>query len=36
MRHNAELNIRSRFGAGSIFSLEFPASRVVTPDDSMA
>ncbi|MDX3894748.1 phosphate regulon sensor histidine kinase PhoR [Pusillimonas sp.] len=36
MRHNAELNIRSRFGAGSIFSLEFPASRVVTPDDSVA
>jgi len=29
MRHNAELNIRSRFGAGSLFSLEFPSSRVV-------
>lgn len=30
MRHGAELNIRSRFGAGSLFSLEFPKSRVVT------
>lgn len=29
MRHNAELNIRSRLGAGSLFSLEFPASRVI-------
>lgn len=29
MRHNAELSIRSRLGAGSIFSLEFPATRVV-------
>lgn len=29
MRHNAELHIRSRFGAGSIFSVEFPASRVI-------
>jgi len=28
MRHNAELNIRSRLGAGSVFSLEFPPSRV--------
>ncbi|ROT44877.1 phosphate regulon sensor histidine kinase PhoR [Pusillimonas sp. NJUB218] len=31
MRHNAELHIQSRIGAGSIFSLEFPASRVMTP-----
>lgn len=29
MRHHAELHIRSRFGAGSMFSLEFPASRVI-------
>src|SRR5690606_1288018 len=36
MRHDAELNIRSRLGAGSLFSLEFPASRVVPPDESMA
>src|SRR5690606_31999004 len=36
MRHNAELNIRSRFGAGSLFSLEFPASRVVPADESLA
>lgn len=28
MRHNAELTIHSRFGAGSLFSLEFPRSRV--------
>lgn len=27
MRHDAELVIRSRLGAGSLFSLEFPASR---------
>ncbi len=34
MRHNAELHIRSRFGAGSIFSVEFPAPRVVIqPED---
>lgn len=36
MRHHAELNIRSRVGAGSLFSLEFPANRVVAPDDSVA
>ncbi|WP_397473939.1 phosphate regulon sensor histidine kinase PhoR [Pusillimonas sp.] len=36
MRHDAELNIRSRLGAGSLFSLEFPASRVAAPDESMA
>lgn len=36
MRHNAELNIRSRLGAGSLFSLEFPATRVVSPDESFA
>lgn len=36
MRHNSELNIRSRIGAGSLFSLEFPASRVVPADESMA
>jgi two-component system phosphate regulon sensor histidine kinase PhoR len=28
MRHNAELAIQSRYGAGSLFSLIFPASRV--------
>lgn len=28
MRHDAELQIRSRFGAGSTFSLEFPPTRV--------
>ena len=28
MRHNAEMTIHSRFGAGSLFSLEFPRSRV--------
>ncbi len=28
MRHNAELSIHSRFGAGSLFSLIFPPSRV--------
>ena len=28
MRHNAEISIRSRLGAGSLFSLEFPSSRV--------
>ncbi len=28
MRHNAELTIRSRFGMGSLFSLEFQSSRV--------
>ncbi|GAB2890158.1 phosphate regulon sensor histidine kinase PhoR [Paralcaligenes sp. KSB-10] len=30
MRHNAELTIHSRFGAGSLFSLQFPRSRVTT------
>lgn len=32
MRHDAELQIRSRFGAGSTFSLDFPAARVVPAD----
>ncbi|HWK71812.1 MAG TPA: phosphate regulon sensor histidine kinase PhoR [Burkholderiaceae bacterium] len=32
MRHNAELTIHSRFGAGSLFSLIFPPARVSTPD----
>jgi two-component system phosphate regulon sensor histidine kinase PhoR len=29
MRHNAELTIQSRYGAGSLFSLLFPRARVV-------
>ncbi len=29
MRHHAELTIQSRLGAGSVFSLQFPAARVV-------
>lgn len=34
MRHDAELTIQSRFGAGSIFSLMFPAARAsVNPED---
>lgn len=35
MRHNAELSIQSRYGAGSLFSLVFPVNRVaqVSPDD---
>ncbi|NYT58055.1 phosphate regulon sensor histidine kinase PhoR [Alcaligenaceae bacterium] len=32
MRHQAELTISSRFGAGSLFSLIFPASRVSQAD----
>lgn len=32
MRHNAELTIHSRFGAGSLFSLIFPPSRVSKTD----
>lgn len=32
MRHNAELTIHSRFGAGSLFSVIFPPSRVVRID----
>lgn len=32
MRHNAELTIHSRFGAGSLFSVIFPASRVSKAD----
>lgn len=32
MRHNAELTIHSRFGAGSLFSLIFPPSRVARID----
>lgn len=31
MRHNAELTIHSRIGAGSLFSLIFPRSRVSKP-----
>src|SRR5690606_9594309 len=34
MRHNAELTIHSRLGAGSLFSLIFPPARVSTPDQS--
>ncbi|TCT11200.1 phosphate regulon sensor histidine kinase PhoR [Paralcaligenes ureilyticus] len=30
MRHGAELSIHSRLGAGSLFTLHFPAARVVT------
>lgn len=33
MRHNAEISIRSRLGAGSLFSLEFPSSRVSRSDE---
>ncbi|MYN12958.1 phosphate regulon sensor histidine kinase PhoR [Pusillimonas sp. TS35] len=33
MRHNAELRIQSRFGAGSTFSLVFPRSRVAHIED---
>lgn len=32
MRHHAELVIHSRLGAGSLFSLQFPASRVNVTD----
>jgi two-component system phosphate regulon sensor histidine kinase PhoR len=32
MRHNAELTIHSRFGAGSLFSLVFPPARVSIAD----
>ncbi|MEB2398041.1 MAG: phosphate regulon sensor histidine kinase PhoR [Alcaligenaceae bacterium] len=32
MRHNAELTIHSRLGAGSLFSLVFPPSRVARAD----
>ncbi len=32
MRHNAELQIQSRLGAGSVFSLVFPPSRVRTDE----
>ena len=31
MRHNAELTINSRLGAGSLFTLAFPPSRLVVP-----
>jgi two-component system phosphate regulon sensor histidine kinase PhoR len=31
-RHEAELEIRSELGAGSIFSCHFPAARVFVPD----
>ncbi|TAL88506.1 MAG: phosphate regulon sensor histidine kinase PhoR [Candidimonas sp.] len=30
MRHGAELSIHSRLGAGSLFTLHFPAARVIT------
>ena len=33
MRHDAELNIRSRPGAGSTFSLDFPPSRIIQGED---
>lgn len=33
MRHNAELTIQSRLGAGSIFTLDFSASRVCPPPE---
>jgi two-component system, OmpR family, phosphate regulon sensor histidine kinase PhoR len=36
MRHNAEISIRSRLGAGSLFSLEFPSSRVSRGDEHKA
>lgn len=36
MRHNAELTIQSRLGAGSIFALEFAASRVCHPPEANA
>ncbi|TEA78305.1 phosphate regulon sensor histidine kinase PhoR [Allopusillimonas ginsengisoli] len=32
MRHNAELRIQSRFGAGSLFSLVFPPARVASSE----
>lgn len=32
MRHNAELHIQSRYGAGSLFSLEFPKASVSLAD----
>ncbi len=32
MRHNAELSIHSRFGAGSLFSLIFPPARISTAE----
>lgn len=31
MRHNAELTINSRLGAGSLFTLAFPPTRLVAP-----
>jgi len=33
MRHDARLHIHSRYGVGSIFSLEFPPARVCLPLD---
>ena len=33
MRHGAELHIRSRLGAGSTFSLDFPAARLIKSSD---
>lgn len=34
LRHNAELNVESRLGAGSVFSLRFPAKRLSRPDST--
>lgn len=34
LRHSAELGIESRLGAGSCFTLNFPASRVQSRDDA--
>jgi two-component system phosphate regulon sensor histidine kinase PhoR len=36
MRHNAELSIHSRLGAGSLFSIIFPHSRVCREDTGTA
>src|SRR5690606_23648456 len=35
MRHDAELHIQSRYGAGSLFSLEFPKARL-TPAEAQS
>jgi len=34
LRHNAELTIQSRLGAGSVFALEFPAARITQCDQT--
>ncbi|MFC3340509.1 phosphate regulon sensor histidine kinase PhoR [Paracandidimonas soli] len=36
MRHDAELHIQSRYGAGSLFSLEFPKARVTQAEAQSA